>query len=345
LDAKETSWTLGAIAAELGGQLFGPEGHPVSRPVPADSDDPHGIAFAGSRKYLAAAVSSAVGSLLVSEDLLPVSKPHVVVPDPRRAFGRLLHLWKQPLPLFEGVHPTAIVDPSAQVDPGAWIGPYAVVERGARVCAGCRVYPFVYIGEGCSLGEGCVIYPHAVLYQDVFLGNRTIVHSGAVLGADGFGFEWDGERQARVPQIGRVEVGEDGEIGANTCVDRATAGSTELEKGVKLDNLVQIGHNSRIGEHSVIAAQTGLSGSTQVGKRVTMGGAVATSHHVRIADDVLLGGRTGVTSDIEEAGEYWGMPPRPMREAMRASLLIGRLPELANRIRELERRLGELESE
>jgi UDP-3-O-[3-hydroxymyristoyl] glucosamine N-acyltransferase len=343
VDRKTTSWTLSEISTVVNGELHGPADQLVTRPVPADSNDPDGITFASNAKYLERAEKSEVGAILVSNGFRPSKKPFIVVPDSRIAFGRLLGLWKKPLPLPEGIHPTAVVDALARVDAGASVGAYAVIERGAVVAKGAKVYPFAYIGEDCHVGSDCIVYPHAVLYQGVKLGNRTIVHAGAVLGADGFGFEWDGTQHTKVPQIGIVETGEGVEIGANTCVDRATAGTTSIADGVKLDNLVQVGHNVTIGKHTVIAAQTGLSGSTDIGERVTMGGSVATSHHVQIADDVLLGGRTGVTSDIDEPGEYWGTPARPMLEAMRASLLVYKLPELAARIRELEKRLEELE--
>lgn len=336
-DAK--SWTLGEVAARLGGELGGPAAQPVSRPVPADSDEPEGITFAGSPRYLAKALASQVGAIIISPSLLPCAKPHIVVDDPRAAFGRLLSEWKRELPIEAGVHEWAAVSSEARIDPSASVGPFAVVERGAVVGPSCRVYSHAYIGENCILGEGCRVFPHAVLYQDVRLGQRVIVHAGAILGADGFGFEWDGAKQIKVPQIGSVEIGDDAEIGANSCVDRAMAGTTEIGQDVKLDNLVQIGHNSHVGDHTVVAAQAGISGSTTIGERVTMGGAVATSHHVEITDDVVLGGRTGVTSDIDEPGQYWGTPARPIKEAMRASLLVYRLPEMLQRIKELERRL------
>lgn len=340
---SEKSWTLGRVAAELGGELHGPEDQPVSRPVPADSGDPAGITFATSPKFLQKAVLSGVGAVLISKELVPCPIPHIIVPDARSGFGRLLSLWKRPLPLNPGIHPAAIVDPLATVDPSAQIGAYAVVERGAKVGANAKVYPFAYIGEDCELSEGCCVYPQAVLYQSVCLGPRTIVHAGAVLGADGFGFDWNGTEQVKVPQIGRVETGADVEIGANACVDRATAGTTSLGDDVKLDNLVQIAHNVEIGDHTVIAAGGGIGGSTQIGERVRVGGSVAMADHLQIGDDVTFYGRSSVTSDVEEPGVYWGMPVRPIEQAMRAHLLVYKLPEMAARIRQLEARIKELE--
>ncbi len=207
------------------------------------------------------------------------------------------------------------------------------------------MYPFAYIGEGCELGEGTVVYPHAVLYRDVTTGRRCRIHAGAVLGADGFGYVWDGQRRVKIPQVGRVVLGDDVEIGANSAVDRATAGETRIGSGTKLDNLVQIGHNVRIGEHTVAAAQTGVSGSTTIGNRVTIAGQVAFSDHVEVCDDVVLGGRTAVIQNIREPGEYLGFPARPLGEAMRALSLATKLPELAARLRRLEERVRDLENE
>jgi UDP-3-O-[3-hydroxymyristoyl] glucosamine N-acyltransferase len=182
-----------------------------------------------------------------------------------------------------------------------------------------------------------------VLYRDVRVGARSVIHSGAVIGADGFGFVWDGSKRLKVPQVGSVRIGDDVEVGANTCIDRATAGETVIEDGVKLDNIVQIGHNVRVGEHSAIAGMSGISGSTKIGKRVLMGGGVGTRDHVTIGDDVALGGRSNVGGDITEPGEYLGTPAAPAREAVRAMLTIHKLPELVSRIRQLEKRLAELE--
>jgi len=340
LAGSEKRWTLGDVAALLGGELVGDPNQWVSRPTPADGDDPNGICFAGARRYVELAEASPVGAVLLSAELLPCAKPHILVSDPRSAFGRLLAHWQRPLPLNTGVHALAVVDAEADVHPQAQVGPYAVVERGARIEANARIFPFAYVGENCVVGEGAAILPHAVLYQDVLVGARSVVHSGAVIGADGFGFVWDGDKQIKVPQVGAVEIGADVEIGSNVCIDRATSGVTRIGDGVKLDNLVQVGHNVAIGGHTVIAALTGISGSTTVGERVVMGGSCATSDHIQIADDVRLGGRTGVLSDIDEPGEYWGMPARPLTEAIRASVLVYRLPELLKRVRELERRLA-----
>jgi UDP-3-O-[3-hydroxymyristoyl] glucosamine N-acyltransferase len=343
LEGEAPPWTLREIADAVGGQLDGPPDLLIEGPVLAGSDDPAGITFAANDRFLARAESSKVGAVLVSPNAPEVSKPAVRVADPWKAFRILLERSVRPLPLASGIHETAVIDPGAQLDPSASLGPYAVIARGARIGARCKIYPFCYVGEDCVLEAGCVLYPHVVLYQAVRLGENTVVHSGAVLGADGFRYEWDGSRHAKVPQVGEVHVGRDSEIGANAAIDRATADSTALGKGVKVDNLVQIAHNVQIGDDCVIAAQTGIAGSAKVGNRVVMAGNVVLRDHVKVVDDVVLAGRAGVESDIERPGVYMGFPVMPGRQALRAMRLFTKLPELWSRLRRVERLVGGVE--
>jgi UDP-3-O-[3-hydroxymyristoyl] glucosamine N-acyltransferase len=336
-------WTLGQLASLLDAKLQGPADFVVDRPAAADEDDPRGIAFAESEKYLRTAEESHIGALLLPPSL-DTTKPHLTVAHPRRAFGALLAWALKPLPLQPGIHPTAVVADSAQIDASASIGPYAVVECGVVIGARCRVYAHAYIGEGCILEEQCVIYPHAVLYRDVVLGARTVIHAGAILGSDGFGYFWDGKGQQKVPQTGRVMLGADCEIGSLTAIDRATAGTTRVDDGVKIDNLVQIAHNVRIGEHTVIASLCGVSGSARIGKRVTMAGKADLVDHVSICDDVMLGGRTAVARDINVPGAYLGAPAMPARDGLKALALQSRIPDLFERMRALETRIKELEA-
>lgn len=307
-----------------------------------DSDDPDGIAFCESETYLRQAENAGVGALLVRPGL-QTAKPAIEVPSPKMAFGMLLSMVQRPLPLAAGIHGTAVVDPGAKVSDSASIGAFAVIERGATVEDGARIYPFCYVGENCSVGRDCVLYPHVVLYQDVTLGDRCILHSGTVLGADGFGFVWDGKRQMKVPQVGSVHLAEEVELGANTAVDRATAGTTRIGKGTKLDNLIQVAHNVEIGEHGVIAAQTAIGGSTKIGDRFAMGGQGAIADHITIADDVVVGGSSGVSSDLPESGTYFGRPAIPAKEGVRSYMAIGKLPSLLSRVRALEKKVAEME--
>ena len=287
-------------------------------------------------------MASGVGAVILPPDV-PSSKPAIRHPRPRQAFGRFLAMVDRPIPLEPGVSERAAVSPLAQIDDSARVGAFAVVEAGATVGPRAQVYPFAYVGEACAVGEGATILPHAVLVKNVTVGARTIVHPGAVLGADGFGYVWDGVRQVKIPQVGGVEIGPDVEIGANSAIDRATAGKTRIGEGVKVDNLVQIGHNTRIGAHTVIASQTGIAGSTAIGERCVFAGQVGTSDHITIGDDVRIGGQAGVVKDLSEPGAYWGFPAKPALVEMRMQSLLRKFPELMKRLIRMERRIEELE--
>jgi UDP-3-O-[3-hydroxymyristoyl] glucosamine N-acyltransferase len=333
--------TLREIAVLVGGDLNGPPDLQIKGPGALDTDEPNTILFAISAEYLSMAETSRAAAILLSRDLTSSAKPYIQVDNPKVAFMLLLKNAVRQLPLSPGTHPTAIIDPSATVSSHAQIGAYAVVERGAKVSAGCRIYSFAYIGEDCEIGENCVVYPHAVLYQNVRLGDSTIVHAGAVLGSDGFGFVWDGSFQVKVPQVGSVSIGNDCEIGALSAIDRAMVGLTIIGADTKIDNLVQIGHNAEIGEHTVIAAQAGISGSASIGDRVMIAGQVGVGDHIRIASDVALAARTAAIQDIDSPGEYIGTPAQPLATGKRAMMLLAKLPELFSRVRKLERRADE----
>lgn len=340
MEKESRGWSLGELAILLGGELAGPAELRILRATTADTNDVDGLTFAENETYLAAALQSEVGAVLVPMEAEVGDKPAIRVARPRETFGRFLAMCARPLPIEDGIHPMAVVSPEASVDPTARIGAFAVVERGAVIGPGTRVYPHAYIGENCRLGEKCVIYPQAVLYQDVTLGNRCTVHAGAILGADGFGYVWDGKQRVKVPQVGGVAISDDVEVGANTSIDRATAGLTRVGRGTKLDNLIQVAHNCQIGEDTVIASLVGISGSTKIGNRNTIAGQTATNDHVSTCDDVTLGGRTAVTGDIKAPGAYLGFPARPLGEAMRNIALSGKLQDLFNRVRDLERKVG-----
>lgn len=338
------TWSLKQLAELIQGEPSG-EDVTIVRPVPAGYDDPRGITFAGNEKYLKQALASQVGAIIVPAECPDVPKPVIRVPNPRAAFGVVLAVMRRPLPLNQGIHPQASIGKGAQIDETAQIGPFAVIEDGARIEAGAQIFPHCYVGEGCVVGENSILYPGVVLYQDVHIGQNGIIHSGVVLGADGFGFAWTGQDQMKIPQVGGVIIGENVEIGANSCVDRATCGETTVGNGTKLDNLVQIAHNVSVGEHTVLAALVGIGGSTEIGDRVVMGGQAATADHVKVGDDVILGGRTGVTTDVTEPGEYFGLPAAPVHTSMRSMALQQRLPELFKRLKALEKQVKELSND
>lgn len=333
-------WTLGQLAEIFKGELNGPSDLVLHGVTSAEYPDPKGIGFAENAEYLAKAEEAGLGAVLVFPGMT-TQLPHLVVEAPRHAFFALLSFCDRPMRKPDGVHPTASISDSATVEEGASVGPYAIIGHESHVAAGAVVHAHAVVGDRCKVGGGTVIYPRAVLVQDVTVGRNCIIHSGAVVGSDGFGFAWDGKRRIKIPQVGGVTLGDDVEIGANTCVDRATAGQTRIGNGTKIDNLCQIGHNCTIGEHSVLAGACGISGSVNIGDRCVLGGGVGTNDHVSIGNDVTLGGRSGVDRDILEPGNYFGTPARPVGEALRTFMLLPKLPEIWSRLRKLEKKVGE----
>ena len=344
MERRESGWTLGELAELFQGQVDGDPNARVFRPSPAGDPDETGLTFAESEKYRERADSVPVGGIIVGSDIARGTASVIQVASPRTAFAQFLGMCARPLPIAHGIHATAVVSDDAWIDPSAQIGAYAVVEAGVRIGANTRIYPHAFVGEDCIIGESVAVYPGAVLYRDVTVGDRSIIHANAVVGADGFGFVWDGTRQQKVPQAGRVEIGSDVEIGAISAVDRATAGATRVGNDVKIDNLCQVAHNVSIGDHTVLAAFVGLAGSSTVGKNVTLAGQTALADHVNVGDGITLGGRTGVTGDLTAPGAYLGYPALPYREAARVLVATNRLPEILRRVRDLEKRLAVYEA-
>jgi UDP-3-O-[3-hydroxymyristoyl] glucosamine N-acyltransferase len=345
MEAVIPHWTLSELASLLHGTLEGPGETVVVRPVEAGSSDPEGVTFAEGPQFFEKVRGSGVGAVLLGRDAPDLGVPTIRVESPRKAFGMLLHMSQKALPLNEGVHPTAVVASSATIDPTAWIGPFSVIQEGANIGPGVKIYPYVFVGENSTIGAHSIVFPSAVILAEVTLGARCIIHSGVVLGADGFGFAWDGAGHQKIPQVGRVTIGDQVEIGANSTIDRATAGSTRVGEGTKIDNLVQVGHNVNLGKHSVIAALVGVGGSSEIGSGFVAGGQAGIKDHARITDGVALAGRTGVTADILEPGQYWGTPAQPILDELKMQAQVRRLAKLVERVKKLEEEIKELKRE
>lgn len=306
------------------------------------------LSFLYNPKYVRHIYAAKASAVLVASDFQPdqpVSTVLIRVEDPYRAFNAVLRKYAEArLPDFE-IDGKACISASAVLQENVYVGANAFIGADAEIKSNTRVFPGVFIGNNVKVGENCIIYPNASIYDDSIIGDNCIIHSNAVIGGDGFGFLLDnGEAQnEKIPQIGNVVLEDNVEIGANTCVDRATLGSTVIEKNVKLDNLIQIGHNCRVGEGTVIAAQTGLSGGMTIGKRCRIGGQVGFTGHFHIADDTTIGGQAGVTKAVKEPGKVWrGAPLYEIRQQMRYEVAIRQMPEYQRKIDELERRLEEL---
>ena len=336
--------TLKELADRLHCRLEGEGSLPIRDLRPLEAAGPEDLALVADPANFSRLAASRAGAVLLSETLPPVDRPALRVSDPHLAFARALALL-HPLPEAPpGVHPTAVVAPDAEVAPGATVGPLSVVEPGARIGADSVLVAQVYVGAGVRIGTGCRIYPQVVLREGTLLGDRVILHSGAIIGADGFGYARDGARYVKIPQVGRVVLEDDVEIGANTAVDRATLGETRIGRGTKIDNLVQVGHNVTIGEDTVIVSQVGLSGSSRIGSRVTLAGQAGIVDHVTVGDGAVVGAQAGVPKDVPPGAVVLGAPAIPHLEFKRQLAALARLPELRKAFRALETRLTALES-
>ncbi len=319
---------LNDLALELGAALRG-EGETVILGL-ADlgAAEPGDLVFAENEKFLALALQSRASAILVTEALAPepCAKPLLMVENPRAAFVRALEIFA-PKAMF----------PPGMVHPTAFIG--EKVTLGERV----TIYPGVFVGDGCSIGDDTILYANVVLYSEVTVGPRCLLHSGCVIGADGFGFIPVGQGLRKVPHLGTVEIGSDVEIGANTCIDRAKTGKTVIGAGTKIDNLVHVAHNVKVGYSCILIAQTGIAGSVTAGSGVIFAGQSGIVDHLTIGDGARIAAQAGVIGNVAAGETVIGFPARPRREKMREWSSLVRLPKALERLRDVERRLAALE--
>jgi UDP-3-O-[3-hydroxymyristoyl] glucosamine N-acyltransferase len=293
--------TVQELAARLGAEFTGDGTREIDQVAPLESAGPRDISFVASLKFAKLAVDSPAGCLIVPPSHAIPGRTLILALDPREAFARAISILV-PVPRPPaGVHASAVVDGTAQIHPTASLG------------------PFTAVGAHCRIGAHCVLHAHVTLYPHVTLGDRVVLHAGVVLGADGFGFVWRDDHYENFPQVGRVEIGDDVEIGAHSCVDRAALGVTSIGAGTKLDNMVHVGHNCRIGRHVVIAAQTGLAGGVVIEDRAVIGGQVGLGDRARVEAGAIIGSGAGVlTAKVVRAGEpQWGTPARPLKQYLR----------------------------
>ncbi len=333
--------TVRELAALVGGQVHGDGDLPIAAARPLSEAGPGHITFADHARHLAELHACPADAAVVSPDVPPNGKALIRVADPFAAFVAIArHLHGRPEPPPHGIDPRASVHPGAAVGPDASIHPFAVVGDGAVIGARCRLHSGAVVGRGCRLGDDVTLYPHAVLYDDTVLGDRVTVHAHAVLGADGFGYRLQEGRHVKVPQLGRVEVGDDVEIGAGTTIDRGTFGATRIGAGTKIDNQVMIAHNCQVGRHNIVVSQVGMAGSSGTGDYVVIAGQVGVVDHVHIGDGAVIGGQAAVTKDVPPGQRMLGSPATPEREQKRILMSLLSLPELRKRVRAVEQRIG-----
>jgi len=332
--------TASEIASHLQGEVIGDGKTVLSGFAPAEHAKPGDLTFAENESFFARAEESAATAIIADQRFSASRKILIRVPNARIAFARALAIFFPEPVRPPGIHPSAVVAASAQVDPSAHIGPHCTVGERVKIGPRAVLQAGNFIGDDSRLGEDANLFPNVTVYPRTEIGCRVRVHAGTVIGSDGYGYVLDGGIHRKIPQVGNVIIHDDVEIGANVTVDRGALGSTVIGKGTKIDNLVQIAHNVRIGEHCLVIAQVGIAGSTQLGNYVVLAGQVGIGGHLKIGNQVTVGAQAGVMNDIPDGGKWLGAPAQPDREMKRIFIAMQRLPDLLKKIAEWERKLG-----
>ncbi len=339
------SLSLGEIAAVLGGEVDGNSEKRVEKVGTLEGADAKAITFLTHERFLSDMRKTQAGAVILApQQRNATSLPRIVCSNPYAYFARVSALLHPEAPGNVGVHPSATVDGSSELGNDVSVGPNVVVGRDVQIGSGAIIGANSFIGDGVAIGASTRLWPGVVIYHQCQIGARAILHSGVVIGADGFGNAWDDGRWIKVPQVGRVLIGNDVEIGANTTVDRGAIDDTVIEDGVRLDNLIMIAHNVHVGAHTAIAACTGIAGSARIGRYCRIGGAVGIAGHLTITDHVEISGKTLITKSITQPGVYsGGYPFEANRSWRRNAIQIRHLDEMARRVKQLETRLAQLE--
>ena len=342
-----TPLTVAQIAGLVGGEALGELDHPVSGVANLGEAGPSDAVFLENRKYTALAATAPAGLLFTTaefRDAVVAAKGKVVVEEPRAAFAFLVRMIDEAarVKILATHSAKASIHGKAVLGPNVSVGDFTVIERGAAVGENTVVMPQVYIGVNAKVGRNCLIYPQVVIRDECVIGDNVVIHPGAVIGADGFGFLTDKTtgKHTKIPQIGNVVIGAGAEIGANVTIDRGAVGSTVISAGTQIDNLVQIGHNVRLGRDCVVVSQTGIAGSAIVGNNVVLAGQAGVAGHLTIGDGAIITAQTGVMSDVPAKSVLFGSPGRPHREAFKLQALFNRLPELFDTVKQIQKKLA-----
>lgn len=333
------------IASFIGGKVEGDENTTVHTFAKIEEGVPGAISFLSNPKYTHYIYETESSIVLVNDDVeltKPVKATLIRVKDAYECVAKLLQLYQASLPKKTGISPMAFISESAKIGKDCYIGAFAYIGDGVTIGDNTQIHPHAVIEEGASLGNGCKIFPNVTIYNGCKLGNNVTIHAGSVIGADGFGFAPNTEGYDKIPQIGIVTIEDNVEIGANTCVDRSTMGSTIIHKGVKLDNLVQIAHNVEVGENTVMSAQVGVAGSTKIGQWCMFGGQVGISGHISIGDKTFLGAQSGVPGNIKGNTTLIGTPPMDPKAYFKSIALTRKLPEIYKQLNDLQKQVEEL---
>ena len=340
-------FTAKQIAEFLGGTIDGNENATVHTFAKIEEGVPGALSFLSNSKYTHYLYSTKSSVVLVNKDFKPdqpVTVTLVRVDNAYESLAKLMSLYTSMKPGKSGISSLASVSDKAKIGQNVYIGPFSVIEDDAVIGDDTQIYPHVTVGEGVSIGSGCILYPHVTIYYGCKTGNRCILHAGSVIGADGFGFAPTPDGYDKIPQIGIVELEDDVEIGANTCIDRSTMGRTIVHKGVKLDNLIQVAHNVEIGENTVMSAQTGIAGSSKIGSWCMIGGQTGISGHISIGNHVSIGAQSGLLSNTKDGQTIMGYPAFDYKSFMRSSVIFRNLPNISKELDALRNEVDELKA-
>ncbi len=337
------SITAGELAKMLGCRIEGDGSIVLTDINTIEEAGPSHLTFLANPRYRSKLKTSRAGAIIIEEkEDTPEGMTRLISLQPYLDFQKALNIFYpiSGLTISEGIHPSSIISPQAYIGADVCIGAMVVIEEGVNIGNRTKIFPHSFVGAHSVIGEDCIVGLNTVIRHKITIGNRVVIGDGTVIGFDGFGYVPTSQGYKKIPQVGTVIIEDDVEIGANCCIDRATIGATRIKKGAKLDNLIQIAHGVQIGEHTVIAAQTGISGSTKVGNWVMMGGQVGLVGHIEIGDKMLIGAQAGVTKSFDIKGMISGYPARPQMEAMRIEAALNQLPQMLKRLKTLEKLLN-----
>jgi UDP-3-O-[3-hydroxymyristoyl] glucosamine N-acyltransferase len=333
-------FTASEIAKHVGGEVVGDNAAILKNFAPAERAQAGDLTFAENEAYFVRAEQSAATAIIADNRFKSAKKILIRVPDARVAFAKALALFFPEQKFVAGIHPTAVIASSAQVDASAHIGPHCVVGERVRIGARTVLQAGNFVGDDSKLGNDVNLFPNVTIYPRTEIGHRVRIHANTVIGSDGFGYVQDGGIHRKVPQIGNVLIGDDVEIGAGVTVDRGALGSTTIGKGTKIDNLVQIAHNVEVGEGCLLVAQSGIAGSSKLGNYVVLAGQVGIAGHLKIGNQVTVAAQSGVMHNIPDGEKWFGYPAQPDKDIKRQIIAQRHLPELLKRVAELEKKLG-----
>ena len=336
------------IAEYIQGTIVGDENATVNTFAKIEEGIPGAISFLSNPKYTHYIYDTQSSIVLVNKDFTPekeVNTTLIKVDNAYESLAKLLNLYEMSKPKKTGIDPLAYIAPTAKIGENTYIGPFACVGDYAEVGDNTSLHPHATVGSGAKVGNDCILYPHATVYHDCRIGNGCILHAGSVVGADGFGFAPSPEGYEKIPQIGIVILEDNVEIGANTCIDRATMGATVIHKGVKLDNLIQIAHNVEVGSNTVMASQVGIAGSTKVGEWCMFGGQVGLAGHIKVGDKVNCGAQSGIANNTKSGSTIMGSPAFEVKGFMKSSAAFKKLPEIYLELNALKKEFEELKKQ